>query len=160
MLTKHSGCIIFQEQALCGWGAGGKWSVMVIHYLIQQRRQWSFSSDSFLEVPVYWPLREKTLMANPKQLFRGHLQRLCWDTLHKRNAPASLIIQIQSSERSTSQTAARRPRSGRLPARRALNQRGGINNESTNECITIQVRVWKRYLSPGWNSDTGDVLTY
>lgn len=70
----------------------GKWSVMVIHYLIRQRRQWSFSSDSFLEVPTYWPLREKTLMANPKQLFRGHLLRRRWDTLHKRRLqPPSLF---------------------------------------------------------------------
>lgn len=121
----------------------GKWSVMVIHYLIRQRRRWSFSSDSFLEVPIYWPLREKTLMANPKQLFRGHLLQQHKDTPHKRNAPTPLIIQIQSSGRSTSQTAAPQPQSGRLPTQHTPAQSGNINNASTNEYITNLVRVWK-----------------
>lgn len=147
----------------------GKWSVMVIHYLIRQRRRWSFSSDSFLEVPIYWPLGEKTLMANPKQPFRGHLLRRRGDTLHKRTPPP-LIIQIQSSGRATSQTAAPQPRSGRLPT-----QSGNANRElkshPTDEATCGKTRrstitfptlhpavfvcVWSRlhmngYLTPHW----------
>lgn len=76
----------------------GKWSVMVIHYLIWQRQQWSFSSDSFLEVPIYWPLREKTLMANPKQPFRGHLLRQRGDTGHKRTLQPSSLFKYNPQE--------------------------------------------------------------
>ena len=158
MLTKHSGCIIFQEQALCGWGAGGKWSVMVIHYLIRQRRRWSFSSDSFLEVPIYWPLREKTLMANPKQLFRGHLLQRRRDTLHKRTLQPPSLFKYNPQEDPHHKQRQPQPQSGRLPTQHTPVQSGNINNASTNEYITIQVKSLKapkRYLSWELNSDTG-----
>lgn len=94
-------------------------------------------------------------MANPKQLFRGHLLRQHRDTLHKRTLqPPSLF---KSNPREDPHHKHGPGRSHREWAITSAVQSGNINNASTNEHITIAEPEFERErdLSRELNSDSG-----
>lgn len=86
-------------------------------------------------------------MANPKQLFRGHLVQQHGDTLRGRTPPPPPHYSNTILGKTRITTAAPPSRSGRLPPQPTPAQSGNINNASTNEHSQSQ---HKQVLDSSW----------